>query len=138
MSEKTPKPTPKLIEAQQNVHTAEETLTTTTPLFIDQLLIATGGNVDLVKELMQDVASLAEQAGALAVAKRRENAVIHTTKDRYLHPDAMSPRQDSGLFGHDGAQPIISALDTIGERAKLVAQGASPVQKISPMSPGKK
>lgn len=134
----TPKPTPELIVAQDNAHEAERVLTSTTPLFIDRLLVVTGGNVELVEDLMKDVANLAGQAGALAVAERRVAAVTHTTETSELHPDNMPPRQDSGLYGNKGTQPIISALDTIQERADLVARGASPVQKPSPISPGTK
>jgi hypothetical protein len=133
--EATPQPTPDFVKAQENVTEAERVLNVTTPLLIDRLLIATGGNVALVTELMSDIANLAGQAGALAVAKRRENSAKYQTEHQELQPDNMSPRQDSVLFGDEGAQPIISALEKIQERADLVAKGESPVQKPSPKPP---
>ena len=131
----TAKPTPDLVEAQNNVENAEHFLTATTPLFIDRLLIATGGNVELVQDLIKDVANLAGQAGALAVAERRVDAVTYATKNTELHPDAMPPHQESGLYGNQGAQPIISAVDAVSERAAVVAKGASPVQKPAKEGP---
>jgi hypothetical protein len=123
------KPQSKLVEAQRQVAEAKRVLGATTPLLIDRLLVATNGNKDLVEGLMQDVASTAGQAGTLAVALRRENAAKYETEHRELHPDTMSARQESGLFGNDGAQPIIEALKTIDTRAELVAKGQSPVQQ---------
>lgn len=123
------KPTPELTAVQENVAEAERVIQTTTPLLIDRLLVATGGNVELVEDLMKDVANLAGQAGALAVAKRRESAARYQNENKELHPDNLSLWQESILFGQDGAQPIVSALDKIQERADLVAKGKSPVQK---------
>lgn len=127
-----PKPTPELVKAQENVAEAERVLSATTPLLVDRLLVATDGTVELVESLMKDIVNIAGKAGTLAVARRRENAERYRTEDADLHPDNMSPRQDSILFGHDGAQPIKSLLDKIQERADLVAKGESPVQKAPP------
>ena len=125
----TRKLTPELVAAQENVAEAEHVLAATTPLLVDRLLIATGGDTELVKNLMEDIANLAGQAGTLAVAKRRESAVRYQSEHKELHPDNLGLRQESILFGQGGAQPIVSALNKIQDRAELVAKGESPAQR---------
>ena len=131
MAEK-PRGTPELVEAQGAVTEAKRVLEQTVPLLIDRLLIVTGGNTSLVLELMQDIANIAGQAGTLAVALRRKQAVKYRDEHQELHPDKMNVRQESVLFGQDGAKPTVDSLTTIEERAQLVKEGKSPIQQVAP------
>lgn len=127
-------PNKELTEAQGAIAEARRVLKATTPLLVDRLLIATNGNKELVHSLMQDIANTAGQAGTLAVALRRERAATYEAEHRELHPDSIPISQESVLFGQDGARPIVRALETIEERAELVAKGKSPVQ-LAPKAP---
>jgi len=112
MSELTP--TPGLVEAQENLSEAERIIGITTSSLIERLTEVTGGNMELVKDLMQDVTNIAGHAGTLAVAKRRVSSEAHKTDDpNDLHPDKMPAQQDSRLYGREGVQPILSAVGKI-------------------------
>ena len=107
-------PSPSLVEAQENLADAQEKIGISNDILIENLLQATNGNVALVKDLMKDVANVSGHAGTLAVAERRVSAEKHKTNDPHdLHPDKMPAKQESQLYGSQGAQPIISAIEKI-------------------------
>lgn len=98
------------IEAGQNMAEAERIINTTSSLFVQRLMEVTGNNTELVEDLMKDVTNLAGNAATLAVANRRVEAEKYKDNDEHnLHPDKMSARQESLLFGTGAAQKIISS-----------------------------
>jgi len=109
---------PKLIEAEENVAEAKRILGITAPRLADRLLSITQGDVDLVKDLMADVANVAGNTATLAVAERRlssEKYPKDSEDSQKLNPDFLSPMQESRLFGTGAAHQIVDTSSKIGK-----------------------
>lgn len=106
--------------ATANMQEAERVTHELTHLLIDDLLVATGGNVVVVTDLLRDIVNLAGNAATLAVAIRRVNALGYAHEHNNLHPDNLTARQDSINFGQQGAYPILQTLETIAQRAETL------------------
>jgi len=127
--ESTTPETPHQLEAGVIAHASEQIIINTTTLLIDRLLILTDNDVPLVEDLIERIARLANRAGYLAVAQRRKDAIRYSNEADELNPDNLSPRQESIHYGKRGAEPIMGTIDLVKERAEIVAQGKSRLQR---------
>jgi len=127
--ESTTPETPPQLEARVAALANEQIIINTTTLLIDRLLILTGNDVTLVEDLIGRIAGLAKDASQLTLAQRRIDTISYSSETNRLNPNNMSLKEEIAQYGQKGAEPIRATIDLVKERAEIVAQGKSRLQR---------
>ncbi len=134
---------PEVAREQKFLEECREIIESTTPLIIDKLLLINGNKPSELEGLLNDILNFAYRIGMSSISERRlasERHKVDPFKDLHKSPDAMTARQDTTIHAQKAVLPLIRQLpELLEKRAKLVAEGKSPLQKPSPSSlPGGK